>query len=82
MQNCQALRMMVEDGAPVDGAPSSQFLTNLVPTSWYQPWYLTPSKAVAIAVVCCQILRPQARQGVPTCVVQVVRHFHHVLRSR
>ena len=32
MQNCEALRMMVEDGAPVDGAPSSQFLTNLVPT--------------------------------------------------
>ena len=29
MQNCQALRMMVEDGAPVDGAPSSQFLTNV-----------------------------------------------------
>ena len=77
MQNCQALRMMVEDGAPVDGAPSSQFLTNFLVLT-----YLTPSKAVAIAVVCCQILRPQARQGVPTCVVQVVRHFHHVLRSR
>ena len=62
MQNCQA-RRLVEDGAPVDGAPSSQFLTNLVPTLVLD----TQQHGDRCGGSSSQISRPQPKQGVPTC---------------